>query len=418
MVTLREKWLSKILCIDSASMIRALMETILTNDGLDVITASNGLEGLNLMSSAKPDAVLLDLDMPNSEGLAILEHVMQHGELSVIPVVVVTIMNDQENVQRALALGAHDYILKPFQPHSLRERVRKVLHLVGHPDSVAASNPVYVQAASAPETRLVPKVLVADNRPAILSLAHHLLADQSDVHTASSAAALLSLAAKERPEVILMDLSLPGMGVPELVERLRRTPGLSHTRLVAMLVTSDREQPFLPLFDGHVAMPLQRDEVTQKIVQLTGQCGLFSFRIRGLVTVLRLHQTELWGNADLRCLYRNVELALAQMLETGYSWFLIDLTDLIGLAEEQMTVVLGVLRNIVARVGACKLDCKVVVPSALEPYCEQLREKYQVDIHQLVHEAVRSYELEAERQFDRSGNASAPLRRPGSAQFG
>lgn len=99
----------------------------LSRAGYDTVTARNGVECLHQLSSERPDALILDLQMPNLDGFAVLETF--NGEMPdrLPPTMIVTARKSPEDVSRAIALGAKDYLLKSDMPQQLLSRVARLL---------------------------------------------------------------------------------------------------------------------------------------------------------------------------------------------------------------------------------------------------------------------------------------------------
>jgi len=102
----------KILCVDDDPMILELMESQLTPRGYEVSTAPDGATGLELVKSATPDLVLLDIMMPGMDGLETLAGIMKINPQ--VGVIMITALADETIAKKAVELGAFDYIVKPI----------------------------------------------------------------------------------------------------------------------------------------------------------------------------------------------------------------------------------------------------------------------------------------------------------------
>ena len=114
----------RILVVDDDADIRALANKALTQDGHTVSEAASGREALALIASKVPDLLVLDLLMPEQGGLEILQILRSKPETAMLPVVVLTAMGDEINTRSGFALGATDYVTKPFSIPQLAARVR------------------------------------------------------------------------------------------------------------------------------------------------------------------------------------------------------------------------------------------------------------------------------------------------------
>jgi two-component system alkaline phosphatase synthesis response regulator PhoP len=114
----------KILVIDDEPKIVEICSDYLHAAGYDIITAGDGLQGLEMARSLKPDLIVLDLMLPGMDGLDLCR-TLQHE--SSVPIIMLTARIEETDKLIGLALGADDYITKPFSPRELVARVRTVL---------------------------------------------------------------------------------------------------------------------------------------------------------------------------------------------------------------------------------------------------------------------------------------------------
>lgn len=113
-----------ILVIDDDLIMLQLMKDALEPEGYDVTLAADGVAGVALLRETDPDMVLLDIMMPGTDGLEILNSVRQHYE---IPVIMLTAKRDVGTLRDALIHGADDYIRKPFNKLELIARIKAKL---------------------------------------------------------------------------------------------------------------------------------------------------------------------------------------------------------------------------------------------------------------------------------------------------
>ena len=104
--------MAKILIIDDEKEICSLLEKILTRDGYTVMSETDPIRGLAIIKKENPDCVLLDLKMPNMDGIEVLDEINRMNKH--IGVIMITGHGDVENALEAMKLGAYDYIAKPF----------------------------------------------------------------------------------------------------------------------------------------------------------------------------------------------------------------------------------------------------------------------------------------------------------------
>lgn len=123
-----------VLVVDDDVKTVELVELYLSRDGHSVLTAYNGIEGLRLARESRPDLVVLDLMLPDLDGLEVCRMLRNESD---VPVVMLTARTTDEDKLKGLGLGADDYVTKPFSPKELAARVRAVLRrLPGEPRPV------------------------------------------------------------------------------------------------------------------------------------------------------------------------------------------------------------------------------------------------------------------------------------------
>ena len=110
-----------ILVVDDEEYVRILLQRTLEEAGYGVVTATNGREALDKLTQSNMSLVLLDIRMPELDGFATLKLIRQQSE---IPVIMITGMRDVISLDRALGLGADDYVRKPFRTAELLARVK------------------------------------------------------------------------------------------------------------------------------------------------------------------------------------------------------------------------------------------------------------------------------------------------------
>jgi len=109
----------KILCVDDSSTIRKLVEFSLKSRGYIVMTAEDGQNALELLAGSHFDSIILDINMPRLDGFEFLKRIKANDAYTSIPVIMLTTEGQEEDRKAAMALGAFDYIVKPFKPSEL-----------------------------------------------------------------------------------------------------------------------------------------------------------------------------------------------------------------------------------------------------------------------------------------------------------
>ena len=118
----------KILLVDDDLDLLSVTGFALQQAGFLVVKASNGIEALDVFESEQPDLAVCDINMPRMNGFELARVLRQRSD---IPLMMLTVRQEDEDVVRALELGADDYLAKPFSPRILVARIRALLRRVG-----------------------------------------------------------------------------------------------------------------------------------------------------------------------------------------------------------------------------------------------------------------------------------------------
>ncbi len=115
----------KIVLAEDDDLLATMIVRLLTEEGIDVLRASDGDEALALAKSTRPSLVLLDIDMPGLDGIDVLTQLKGSGFHKQIPVIMLTARTGDDDIVDAFEMGADDYVTKPFSPAELKARVRR-----------------------------------------------------------------------------------------------------------------------------------------------------------------------------------------------------------------------------------------------------------------------------------------------------
>jgi DNA-binding response OmpR family regulator len=131
----------KALIVDDDLALADIVSFTLRRAGYEVIVAHDGLTALEAWSSEEPDLIILDLNLPKLNGLAVCQQIRSQCDT---PIIILSVRAEEEDVVRGLKLGADDYIIKPFSPRQLIARSEAVLRRAGTPpvshDQLEAGN--------------------------------------------------------------------------------------------------------------------------------------------------------------------------------------------------------------------------------------------------------------------------------------
>jgi signal transduction histidine kinase/CheY-like chemotaxis protein len=228
---------SVLLAIDDDPATRDLLHRFLTREGFEVHTAASGGEGLRLARELRPAVITLDVLMPDMDGWAVLTAMKAEPLLAETPVVVITMMDDQN---LGFALGAADFVTKPID----REQLLRVLSRYRPADGAAHV------------------LVVEDDTSTREMLARVLARERCVVSTAENGRVALSRLEERAPDVILLDLMMPELDGFEVVDQLRRHPQW-HSIPVVVITARDLSDDDRKRLKGGVDRILQKGAYTR-----------------------------------------------------------------------------------------------------------------------------------------------------------
>ena len=123
--------MAKIVIAEYEPDIRELIAFTLRFAGHEVVTGANGLEGYELTKSEHPDLAMFDVRMPKMTGYDACKKIKADPEIAHIPVIFLSAKGQETEIEQGIAAGAEEYLLKPFAPDQLTERVKAVLAKYG-----------------------------------------------------------------------------------------------------------------------------------------------------------------------------------------------------------------------------------------------------------------------------------------------
>jgi signal transduction histidine kinase/CheY-like chemotaxis protein len=237
-----------VLVIDDDATARELIADNLKMADFAVVTAAGGLEGLKLAKELRPIAITLDVMMPDLDGWSVLAALRQDAELAEIPVIMVTILDEQ---RRATALGAAGYLTKPIDRHTLQRMIARF-------------------RASARPTRIL---LVEDDELQRERVREWLAGEQWMVQEAAEGREALAMLQADKPDVILLDLMMPEMDGFQVVAALQKEPLWRDIPVIVItsldLDAKDRERLTSGVHSVLVKETFRPAELVERIRQLT-----------------------------------------------------------------------------------------------------------------------------------------------------
>jgi len=210
--------------------------------GFRVLTAVDGLEALMTVMRESPDLLVLDIDMPASDGFSVAERLLRDTRIRPIPVIFCTGSADAAMLERCKSIGAH-YVIKGAEAWpQLLAIVGQVIDFGTGAPPVASADSAVTEAPAA----MLPKVLCVDDDADVLRVLQiRLRACGIDALTASSAMQALWVAIKELPDIVVTDYFMPEGTGEYLIGRLRAVPALRNVPVIVVTSAStDNKRDF------------------------------------------------------------------------------------------------------------------------------------------------------------------------------
>jgi DNA-binding response OmpR family regulator len=117
----------KVLLVDDSTTVLMMEKMILAKGPFDVITARDGVEAVAKATSEQPDVILLDVMMPNLDGLSACARIRAGADTAHIPIIMVTTRGEEDNIETAFRNGCTDYVTKPINGLELLTKLQNIL---------------------------------------------------------------------------------------------------------------------------------------------------------------------------------------------------------------------------------------------------------------------------------------------------
>ncbi|MBI5464517.1 MAG: response regulator [Ignavibacteriales bacterium] len=118
---------NSILVVDDSATVRKFVSVSLSMQGFNVVTASDGMDALEKMTSADIDLIITDLNMPNMDGFQLLKTLRENETYKELPVIILTSLTDNISKEKGSTLGANSFVNKPFSLEKIQYEVAKFL---------------------------------------------------------------------------------------------------------------------------------------------------------------------------------------------------------------------------------------------------------------------------------------------------
>jgi two-component system cell cycle response regulator len=243
---------AKILVVEDNPTNLKLVSDVLEFEGYDILKAVDAEEAQVVLAATLPDLILMDIALPGMDGLTLTRKLKAGERTRGIRIVALTAFAMKGDDQKALDAGCDGYITKPIDTRKL-------------PDQVAG----FLARASGQSRRRRLKILVVEDHAADLKLADLVLSTAGhSVRAAEAAEQAFAAIEEDRPQLIFLDLDLPGMDGLALVRKLKADPDTCDIRVVAVTFYSEKYPKAAALAagcDAYLLKPINTHELSDQL---------------------------------------------------------------------------------------------------------------------------------------------------------
>ena len=270
----------KILIIDREPDIRKALEALLKKEGYQLRNASKGEEAMNTFKSDSFDLVIMDINMPGTNGLQVMRNIKELEKA--IEVIVLTGLNSINNAVQALrAEGAFDFLSKPLENcDQLIISVKQALEK----RRLNIEKNAFVRKIGRHQSAMK-KILIVDDDPQIQeSLTTMLSAHQYETEVASSGFEAGAKVMKFKPGLIILDLIMPGISGFKVCRLIKEDPDTSHIKVLAITGYDNKENRNRIMeagADGYLTKPVAMNTLLQHVENLLNDKTYFTMNQKG-----------------------------------------------------------------------------------------------------------------------------------------
>ncbi|KPK02041.1 MAG: hypothetical protein AMK71_03600 [Nitrospira bacterium SG8_35_4] len=270
------RYKKRILIVDDEPVNVKVLEAKLPSDEYEVIRAYSGNEALEKAAEASPEVILLDIMMPEMDGYEVTRRLKADPKTSDIPIIIITALTGTKDKLKALDANAEEFISKPVNTTELIARIKSMLRLRHYREQLdirsrseeSFANPVSQEKSIRvpPEGPLV--LLVEDNECDARLIQSYLHGQSYGVTVAASGEEALLRAEREKIDLVLLDIMLPGLDGFEVCQSLRKMKQARNIQIVIITCLSDLENKLRGIelgADDFLVKPINSRELTSRI---------------------------------------------------------------------------------------------------------------------------------------------------------
>lgn len=228
---------STFLVVEDSLVMRKVITSQLTSLGMtNIIDVENGKDAQKIIEKEHIDLILSDWNMPLMDGLDLLKWVRNHPQHRQLPFIMLTAEAQRNGVEKAIAAGVSDFLVKPYTLNRLERKIRKSLPLSFSTHTETG------QDASPAENQDRNTILVVDDAPDNLALIAGLFQNHYRIKLAQNGKKALQICHSDNPpDLVLLDIMLPDVDGFEIAQALRAHPSSEHIPVIFITALADHE---------------------------------------------------------------------------------------------------------------------------------------------------------------------------------
>lgn len=232
----------KVLIIEDEQYLSEMYKMKFESEGYKVVTANNGLVGLEKAQQEMPDVILLDLVMPKMDGYQVLEKLKADEKTKDIKVIVLSNLGQNDEVKKGMKEGASGYLIKAsLTPTQVESYVSNMLNSASGKKTVDSSDEKKEEPSNLKEKNGIKVLLIEDEEAIIEMYKLRLTQEGYEVETARNGAWGLKQAKEKEFDIILMDIVMPAMNGYEMLKQLK-TDSKNHSVPIIVLSNSAQDR--------------------------------------------------------------------------------------------------------------------------------------------------------------------------------
>jgi len=257
----------KILIVDDDQDLLRGLSIRLRAYGYKVLSAADAISAISVARKEEPDLVILDIGLPGGDGFTVMQRMSSLGGLATIPVIILTGRDASENRERAFDAGARAFLQKPVDNDLLLAAISQAL------GKNADTREEPAPRSEAPIT--TKKILIVDDDQDLLrGLSIRLRASGYKVLSAADAISAISVARKEEPDLVILDIGLPGGDGFTVMQRMSSLGGLATIPVIILTgrdVFANEEKAINAGARAFLQKPVDNDVLLAEIKQALGE---------------------------------------------------------------------------------------------------------------------------------------------------